>query len=46
VKIEAQITSIISDPLQYSSQNAVLSYKYPYYIASNISDNLDILEVL
>ena len=45
MKIEAQITSIISNPMQYSSQNAVLSYQYPCYGAICISNILDIPQV-
>lgn len=45
MKIETQVMFIISNPLQHSSQNGVLSYQYPCYITSYISNILDIPQI-
>jgi len=41
-----KIPSKIYEPMQQHAENVVISYQYPYYIAINISDNLDIPEFL
>lgn len=45
MKIEAQITSIISDPMQQQADNAATSYQYPCFVAINKSYFIDISEV-
>jgi len=42
----AKIPSNIYEPIHQQTENAEVSYQYPYYITINISDNLDIPEFL
>ena len=42
----AKILSKTYEPMQQQVENAVISSQYPYYIAINISVNLDIPEFL
>lgn len=41
-----KIPSKTYEPMYQHAENAVISYQYPYYIAINISNNLDVLEFL